>query len=154
MACKDIPEADALPIIALAKSAPLAKWSEGPKGEGSLSLHLGVVCNPPRRGLQIEIYVHRISKVIRRTVDFGLWDTINGEHQRVYQLTVADKDSPTHTEKGVTWFGSHEHLGNRAIKLNGIDDLNFEDALKLFLSKVNLTIEDGQIPDPLAFDLT
>lgn len=137
----------------LAKTAPLLRWAEGPKGVGSLSLVLGVVCNPPRRGLQVEIYVHRVS-VIRRTVDFGLWDTSSGEHERIYQLTVADENSPTHTEKGVVWFGSHEHVGDQPIKLNGIDDLDFSGAMQLFLTKVNLTIEDGPIPDPFAFELT
>lgn len=140
--------------MALAKSAPLVPWVEGPRGVGSLKLVLGVVCSPPRRGLQVEIYVHRISKVIRRTVDFGLWDASSGEHERVYQMTVADSNSPTHTEKGVVWFGSHEHVGDTANKLMGIDELDFESALQLFLSKVNLTIEDGPIPDPFAFELT
>ena len=119
-----------------------------------MSLHLGVVCTPPRRGLQVEIYVHRIAKVVRRTIDFGLWDTRSGVHERVYQLTVADKDSPTHTEKGVVWFGSHEHVGDEAVKLDGIDDFGFDEALNLFVLKINLTIEDGPILDPLAFDLT
>ena len=139
--------------MALAKSSPLVDWQEDTKGVGSLALHLGVICTPPRRGLQIEIYVHRISKVIRRTIDFGLWDTVSGTHERVYQLTIADKDSPGHSERGVTWFGSHEHVGDRAIKLDGIDDLSFDEAVKLFMKKVNLTIEDGPISDPLAFVL-
>lgn len=115
---------------------------------------MGVICEPPRRGLVVEIYVNAGIKVMRRTMNFGLWDTSSGIWERAYQLTVADANSPTHKERGVQWFGSHQHFGEVAEKMNHLDTATFEECLKLFCATVNLYIEDGPIKDPLKFELT
>ena len=134
-------------LCVITKTASPAQWQQGAK-PGSLKTTFGVVCEPPRRGLIIEIYINRGHKVKRRTLNFGLWDTKSGGFDRVYQLTVADANSPTHTERGVTWFGSHEHMGDKAIQQNILDYVSFAEALIVFLKKICLTL-DETIIDPL-----
>lgn len=96
----------------------------------------------------------RGSKVQRRTIDFGLWDSTSGVLERIYQLTIADSKSPTHMEEGELWFGSHEHMGEKATKLNHMDSVDFHAALEYFCQRTSLLIEDGPIEDPQAFSLS
>lgn len=152
LAAIDIPHVQAEALCAISKVADAAIWQPGAK-EGSRVLVMGVICAPPRRGLHVEIYMHRGHKVLRRTFDFGLWDNSSGVMERVYQLTVADSFSPTHTEKGVVWFGSHEHMGDTPTQLIHLDSVDFKTALQLFMSKVSLTIKGGDIDDPMEFKL-
>ena len=147
MAATALPEAEARAVCAVPKMASAAMWQQGVK-PGSLKNTFGVVCDPPRRGLVVEVYINRGHKVKRRTLNFGLWDTSDGGFDRAYQLTVADATSPTHTEQGVTWFGSHEHMGNAATKLNNLDTTTFSDALKRFCATVSLILE-GPLEDPI-----
>lgn len=118
-----------------------------------MGLAMGIICAPPRRGFSVEMYCHRGYKVQRRTVDFGLWDNTSGIAERVYQLTVADSNTPSHIERGVQWFGSHEHMGDVPAQLPHLDTVGFMQALELFCSKISLVI-DGEIEDPFDFKLT
>lgn len=85
-------------------------------------------------------------------MNFGLWDLSPGIWTRIYQLTVADSRSPTHTEHGVTWFGSHQHMGDAALQLNQLDTGSFTEALELFCKTINLTL-DEDLADPFVFEL-
>ena len=127
-------------------------WLLGAKA-GTDKMTFGVVCSPPRRGLAVLIYINQGHKVKRRTMNFGLWDNVGGVETRVYQLTVADSLTPTHGEKGVRWYGSHRHMGDKATSLQHLDTANFHEALEVFCSDTSLTLEDP-IPDPFAFNLT
>ena len=137
----------------MVKKAEAAQWQQGNK-VGALKMTMGVVCDPPRPGLVVEIYMNRGHKVLRRTLNFGLWDTASGVWERAYQLTVADSNSPTHTENGVTWFGSHDHIGEIATQKSHLDTIDFHEALQLFCRATSLTIDDGPIADPTVFVLT
>ena len=147
MAATALPEAEARVLCAVPKMASAATWQQGVK-PGALKNTFGVVCDPPRRGLVVEVYINRGHKVKRRTLNFGLWDTRAGGFDRAYQLTVADATSPTHTEQGVTWFGSHEHMGEAATKLNNLDTITISDALKRFCATVSLVLEEP-LEDPI-----
>ncbi len=120
---------------------------------GTDKMAFGVICDPPRRGLAVLIYINQGHKVKRRTMNFGLWDNVGGVETRVYQLTVADSLTPTHGENGVRWYGSHRHMGSKAQSLQQLDTASFSEALKLFCSDISLSLED-QIPDPFVFNLT
>lgn len=154
MAATALLEAEARALCAITKTASPASWQQGVTS-GALKNTFGVVCDPPRRGLVVEVYINRGHKVKRRTLNFGLWDTSAGGFERAYQLTVADSASPTHTERGVTWFGSHEHMGEAATKLKELDALTFADALKRFCATVSLVLEDDldDPTDPSTFTL-
>lgn len=146
LATIDVPRAQAEALCALRKTADAGSWNPGWRA-GAMVLVMGIVCDPPRRGLHAEIYLHRSHKVLRRTIDFGLFDSSSGTQERVYQLTVADSGSLTHTERGKPWFGSHKHVGDQPIKLDGIDDATFHEALRIFCADTGLTIV-GSIDDP------
>jgi hypothetical protein len=154
LAAATIPEEDARAICALTKVASPAAWQDGGR-PGALKCAFGVVCDPPHRGLQVEIYISKGHKVKRRTINFGLWDTSGGGWERVYQLTIADPTSPTHTERGDVWCGSHEHLGATASKLNTLDTATFAEALQRFCATVNLKLDDELVDpmDPATFSL-
>lgn len=148
LAATALPEAEAVALCAISKTAsPAAEWQRGAQ-PGALKNTFGVVCNPPRPGLVVEVYINRGHKVKRRTLNFGLWDTSSGGFDRVYQLTIADSSTPTHTERGVTWFGSHEHLGYSPTQLNALDTMTFADALARFCATVSLVLEDD-LEDPI-----
>ncbi len=151
LATIDVPHAQAVELCALRKTAEAGTWNPGWK-VGAMVLVMGVICNPPRRGLHVEIYLHRSHKLLRRTIDFGLFDRSSGTQERVYQLTIADSDSLTHTERGKPWFGSHKHVGDQQIKLEGMDDVGFHDALRIFCEDTGLTIVDN-IDDPTTLSL-
>ena len=128
LAAASIPEEDAQALCSMAKKGSPAAWRQGAK-EGALTTVFGLVCEPPRPGLIVEIYINRGPKVKRRTLNFGLWDSSAG-WERVYQLTIADSGTPTYTEISVVWYGSHEHIGHKAVGLTSLDTLPFADALK------------------------
>lgn len=148
-----IPESQAKALCSIVKTAsPSEAWSQGEK-IGAHQMSFGVVCAPPRRGLVVQIYINQGYKVLRRTMNFGLWDSESGILTRVYQLTVADSDSPSHKEHGILWHGSHQHMGAKATHRPDLDAIDFLNAMKLFCSTISLTL-DEPIPDPFAFDLT
>lgn len=138
---------EAKALCATAKTASPAQWAHGDQ-PGSLWCEFGVVCTPPRHGLLVSIRINRGHKIKRRTISLGLWDTTSGAWERVYQLTVADSSSPTHMEKGTAWFGSHDHLGQKATQRNELDAADFNAALQSFCTTVNLQL-DEPILDPL-----
>jgi hypothetical protein len=147
----EVPEQQALALCALKKVAdPLHSWDESDIA-GNREMTFGVVCDPARRGLIVELYVTQGRKVKRPKMNFGLWDRSGLVWERVYQLTVAQADLPTHGEEGVTWFGSHDHLG-KARRQNQLDGASFADGLAFFCNVTNLTLE-GSIEDPFKFAL-
>lgn len=152
MAACSIPEADALAICALRKEGVVAGgWADA--GNGTWKLSAGVICEPPRRGLVVDLYASSGGKrVPRRKVNLGLWDRLGGGYERVYQLTIAPADLPTHGEDGVTWFGSHEHVGTRAVLLPALCDAPLAEALAFFCQRTTLTFSDP-IEDPYEFKL-
>ncbi|RYZ82971.1 MAG: hypothetical protein EOP04_20900 [Proteobacteria bacterium] len=85
-------------------------------------------------------------------MNLGLWDKSDGDFRRVYQLTVAPSILTTHTEKGVIWYGSHEHVGQAAYQLTHMDSYTFPQALAYFLDRTTLTLEDP-IADPYSIKL-
>lgn len=134
-------------LCQLVKVAEPSQWQRG-QSEGSLKCTFGVVCEPPRRGLRVEIYINRGHKIKRQTINLGLFDDIDGEWIGIYQLTVADEKSCHHRENGVSWYGSHEHIGDSKNKRNELDNKDFQVALRVFCDKINLTL-DAPITDPL-----
>ena len=147
MAGISVPEDEALALCAIAKTASPAKWAQGDQ-QGSLWCEFGVVCAPPRPGLLVSIRINRGYKIKRRTMSFGLWDTSSGAWERVYQLTVGDSSSPTHSEQGIAWFGSHDHMGPKAMQRNEFDEADFGVSLQSFCTTIALHIEEP-IVDPL-----
>lgn len=147
MAGTSLPAHEAGELCRLGKAASPASWAKGAQ-EGSAWCEFGVVCEPPRRGLLVSIRINRGHKIKRRTMNFGLWDTSTGSWERVYQLTIADPQSPTHSENGETWFGSHEHVGPEATQRMDLDSADFQSALQVFCEAVRLRLEDP-IHDPL-----
>lgn len=113
----------------------------------------GVVCAPPRRGLVIEIYINQGYKVQRQTLNFGLWDREPGVLTRIYQLTIADALTPSHKEKGVQWYGSHQHMGSTVTQLQHLNSDNFFQSLELFCRTISLTL-DEPISNPFDFKLS
>jgi hypothetical protein len=153
LAAQTIPEADALILCGLKKEAILPNnWHSG--DPRTFELGGGVICEPPRRGLVVEIYTTHGKKVEWRKTDFGLWDKAGGrrEHVRVYQLTIAPSHLHTHTEGGEVWFGSHEHMGSRASKLPDLCSASFDDALAFFCQRTNIRLADP-IEDPFRYYL-
>ena len=112
----------------------------------------GVVCDPPRRGMTVELYCTPGAKVPTPKMNLGLWDKSDGDFRRVYQLTVAPSHLSTHTENGVVWYGSHEHVGEAAYQLPHMDSYTFIQALEYFLKRTTLTLEDP-ISDPYSLSL-
>lgn len=147
LAAETVPYEVALSLCLVQKRADPANWAPGDK-TGAVCTAFGVVCDPPRPGLVVEIAINRGAKARRRTVNFGLWDTSTGGYVRVYQLTIADSASPTHSENGKVWFGSHEHMGDRATHRPDLDAVPFGSALTNFLGTISLAIE-SPIEDPL-----
>ena len=151
MATVDVPVEEAKALCRLKKTAsPLAAWDESDIA-GNREMTFGVVCDPPRRGLVVELYMTQGRKVRRQKMNFGLWDRSEPVWERVYQLTVAPSDMPTHAEGGDIWYGSHDHLGEPR-RQNHLDGASFAEGLKFFCEQTNLTLEDA-IEDPFKFDL-
>ncbi len=74
MATIDVPEKEAKALCGLKKTAsPLAAWDESAIA-GNREMTFGVVCEPPRRGLVVELYMMQGRKVKRQKMNFGLWD--------------------------------------------------------------------------------
>ena len=147
----EVSEKDALALCALLKvAAPLHAWDESAIA-GNRDMTFGVVCKPPRRGLIVELYMTQGRKVRRPKMNFGLWDRSGPVWERVYQLTVAPADLPTHGEEGETWYGSHDHLG-KARRQNQLDGASFATGLAFFCEVTNLTLEEP-IEDPFKFVL-
>ena len=111
----------------------------------------GVVCDPPRRGLIVELYMTQGRKINRQKMNFGLWDRSRPEWERVYQLTVAPADMPTHGKEGETWYGAHDHFGSPR-KQDHLNGASFAVGLEFFCNVTNLTLEE-QIDDPFKFVL-
>ena len=147
----EVPEDQAIVLCRLAKTAsPLAAWEESDIA-GNREMTFGVICMPPRRGLIVELYVTQGRKIKRPKMNYGLWDRSGPIWERVYQLTIAPADLPTHGEEGVTWYGSHDHLG-KARKQNQLDGASFATGLQFFCKETNLTLEED-IEDPFRFAL-
>lgn len=136
-----IPEADALELCALKKTASPTDFAPG-DSSGSFVCEFGVVCEPPRRGLVVRIYIHGGNKVKRQTIDFGLFDNVDRNLIRIYQLTLADENTPCHRENGIAWRGSHEHIGDRNYKRTDLNNKSFQAILDLFLRKANIILEE------------
>ena len=102
--------------------------------------------------MTVELYCTTGSKVPQTKMNLGLWDKSDGEFRRVYQLTVAPSHLSTHTEKGVVWYGSHEHVGEAAYQLPHMDMYAFSEALAYFLQRTTLTLEEP-ISDPYTLKL-
>lgn len=154
MTAHTIPEAEALDLCALTKSASPGDFVAGDCA-GSIESEFGLVCDPPRKGLRVRIYVHGGNRVKRNTIDFGLWDCSDRPAIRIYQLTIANKSTHTHTEDGVKWYGSHEHLGDKNYIRSDANDKSFQEALQYFLSKTNIILDGPLINpfDPSTFEL-
>lgn len=151
MAAQTIPEPDALQLCAIPKTgAPPEDWVfSNPE---VWKMGFGVVCRPPRRGFLVELYASGGFRLERRKLNIGLWDTLDGAYDRVYQLTIAPSWLPTHGEAGEVWYGSHEHIGNKASRLSELCDASFEEALKFFCDRTSLSLEDP-IENPFEFKL-
>lgn len=153
LAAVTIPANEALELCKILKTAfPSEAWTTE-KNHGAYQMAFGVVCSPPRHGLVIQIYINQGHRIKRRTVNFGLWDSTSGIQARVYQLTIADANSPTHREENEVWYGSHQHLGDKAEKLSHLNQVDFGVALDFFCKKISLALEEP-ISDPLLFNLT
>jgi hypothetical protein len=151
MATVEVPEDQAWALCSLKKTAsPLAAWDESDIA-GNREMTFGIVCDPPRRGLVVELYMTQGRKVRRLKMNFGLWDRSGPVWERVYQLTVAPSNLPTHGEGSDIWYGSHDHLG-QARRQNQLDSASFAEGLKFFCEQTNLTLEDP-IEDPFKFEL-
>lgn len=151
MSTVEVPEDEAKALCGLKKTAsPLAAWEESDIA-GNREMTFGVVCEPPRRGLVVELYMTQGRKVRRQKMNFGLWDRSRPVWERVYQLTVAPGDLPTHAEGSDIWYGSHDHLG-RARRQNQLDGASFAEGLRFFCEQTNLTLEEP-IEDPFKFEL-
>lgn len=136
-----ISEAEALELCALKKTASPTDFAPG-DSSGSFVCEFGVVCEPPRRGLVVRIYIHSGNKVKRQTIDFGLFDNVERNLLRVYQLTLADESTPCHRENGIIWRGSHEHIGAENYKRDDLNNKSFQDVLEIFLAKINIILEE------------
>jgi len=136
-----IPEPDALELCALKKTASPTDFAPG-DADGSFVCEFGVVCDPPRRGLVVKLYIHGGNKIKRQTIDFGLFDNIDRKMDRIYQLTLADENTPCHRENGIIWRGSHEHIGNKNYKRHDLNGKSFQVVLDIFLQKTNIILEE------------
>ncbi len=113
----------------------------------------GVVCNPPFRGMHVELRAGSGRRVVRRDLDLALWYLDGRTQRRVYQLTVNEGGSFQHMEEdGTVYTGSHEHFGAATFPLDALNGTPFAAALERFCRETNLVL-DGDIPDPYAFDL-
>lgn len=102
----------------------------------------------------IDLYASSGGKrIARRKLNLGLWDRAGGVYERVYQLTIAPADLPTHGEDGETWYGSHEHMGEKATLLPDLCDAPFDEAIALFCRRTTLVFDDP-IEDIFDFKLT
>jgi hypothetical protein len=152
MAAQSIPKTEAQELCDLSKiGSPTAKWSTS--GVMIWKSSFGLVCNPRRRGLIVELYASQGGrKVPNRKINVGLIDTIDGDWVRVYQLTIVGANHPSHTEKGEIWYGAHEHMGLEADKLPILNDAPFTVAIDFFCTRTNLQLE-SPITDPFSFAL-
>ncbi len=113
----------------------------------------GVVCNPPFRGMHVELRAGSGRRVVRRDLDLALWYLDGRIPRRVYQLTVNEGGSFQHMEEdGTVYTGSHEHFGAATFPLDDLNGTPFAAALERFCRETNLVL-DEDIPDPYAFDL-
>ena len=154
---KPIPESEAMQIIALPKEAsPRLVWSEDENHHGSRLIEFGVR-TPGHRGLLIELMARQHKYVAGRvTLELGLLrrDFAFQHFERVYQLAIDGAAFVTHRESGQEpTYGAHELFGDRTNARPELNDLGFSDALGVFLSTINLILDDEPIPDPFEFRL-
>jgi hypothetical protein len=151
-----IGEESARELLELQKTAtPRLTWSEDSAHVGTKIITFGVRTNG-HRNLVVELTA-RIHPLVNRTVlEYGLFriDPIFRQQERIYQLAIDDPKFITHREKGKpNIYGSHELIGDSTIAVPQCNGISFSDGLGVFLNSINLTLDDGPIPDPFVLSL-
>jgi hypothetical protein len=151
-----VTEAAARQTMALPKTAtPQTEWREDRNHTGIKIISFGVRSSV-MRSLIVEFTARVHPKVNRTTIELGLFavDPIYRQQERIYQLAIDDPAFRTHFEYGKqAIYGSHELIGDLTIELPQCNNYSFHQALELFLSRVNLELDDDTIDDPFGLKL-
>ena len=72
-----------------------------------------------------------------------------GRPHRLYQIEVVPPNQPSHTEDGKKWYGSHQHFGPKAAKIEEAEKLgcaHHEDWFRVFLRRANVGFSGKYLP--------
>ncbi|MBN3738969.1 MULTISPECIES: hypothetical protein [Burkholderia] len=147
----DLPSDEARAIIALIKFGEPGEWDWSPELWGTANCAFGVTDHDGKRiqGVTADLLVKYGQRPPSSHFLFTIYKQEFKARRRVYQLDLLQNGRKKVDPHRV----SHEHIGRDRIAGEAAwQKYGYEDALKLFCTRTNLTLS-GELPDPYVLQL-
>lgn len=126
-------------------------WNERPNNSNFLAATANILDENGATipGLTMELAYRRGRIAEDCKYDFSIFSLRGNRKRRVYQINVVAPDRWAHIDGDGTWFGPHQHFGERAARIEpdpGLGCTDHEKWFRLFLKQANIQFSGKYLP--------